>query len=202
MTYAVNPSPEIRRIQEEDAMCQYIFSGIRIGKNKNIERKFEIVNGVIYRKPTKRVPTSRIVIPVTKFSDIFKQYHTDTTGGHYGHDKTMSRINQYFWHPLLKRMIQDKIRSCELCQRNNGPVSREENAFIPEIGNYPMEKIQIDILGPIPETRRRNKYIITAIDTCTRYLFAQALKRIRAEETIEFLKNIISEKETKKRMKH
>ena len=67
MTFAVNLSPEIRRIQEEDAMCQYIFSGIRIGKNKNIERKFEIVNGVMYRKPTKRVPTSRIVIPVTKF---------------------------------------------------------------------------------------------------------------------------------------
>ena len=195
MTFSVNPSPEIRRIQKEDPMCQYIFSGIRIRKNKIIERSLKLLM-VLYRKPTKRVPTSRIVIPVTKFADIFKQYHTDTTGGHYGHDKTMNRINQYFWHPLLGRMIQDKIRSFELCQRNKGPVSREENVFNPEIANYPMEKIQIDILGPIPETRRRNKYIITAIDTCTRYLFAQALKRIRAEETIGFLKNVISEKGT------
>ena len=84
MTFAFNPSPEIRKIQEEDVMCQYIFSGIRIGKNKNIERKFEIVNDVIFRKPFKRVPTFRIVILITKFSDIFKQYHPDTIGGHYG----------------------------------------------------------------------------------------------------------------------
>jgi len=52
----------------------------------------------------------------------------------------------------------------------------------------------MDILGPLPETKLRHKYIITAIDTCTCYLFAQALKRIRIEETIKFLKIIFSEK--------
>ena len=52
----------------------------------------------------------------------------------------------------------------------------------------------MDILGPLPETKLRHKYIITAIDTCARYLFAQALKRIRTKETIEFLKIIFNEK--------
>lgn len=83
-------------------------------------------------------------------------------------------------------MIKDKIRFCEFCQQNKGPVNREESAFIFEIGKYPKEKIQTDILEPLPETKRRNKYVITTIDTCTRYLFVQAL--------IEFLKNVFSKK--------
>lgn len=103
-------------IQEGDVMCQYIFSGLQIGKNKVIERKFEIVKGVIYRKLTKKVPTSRIIKPLNGFPDIFKQYHVDISGEHFGFNKTMARINQYFWHPLLNRVIEDKIRSCEECQ--------------------------------------------------------------------------------------
>ena len=57
-----------------------------------------------------------------------------------------------------------------------------------------MEKLQMDILRLLPKTKLRHKYIITAIDTCTRYLFAQALKRIRTKETIEFLKIIFNAK--------
>lgn len=119
-------------------MCQYIFSGLQIGKNKVMERKFEIVKGVIYRKLTKKVPTSLIIIPLNEFPDIFKQYHVDISRGHFGFNKKMARINQYFWHPLLNRVIEDKIRSCEECQRNKEPVSRESTAHIPEIEKYTM----------------------------------------------------------------
>ena len=83
MTFAVNLSNEIRKIQEEDVM----FSRLEDGKNKVIKRKFEILKGVIYRKPTERVPTSRIVIPISKFPDIFKQYHIDINDVHFGIDK-------------------------------------------------------------------------------------------------------------------
>ena len=106
----------------------------------------------------------------------------------------LSRINQYYWHPSLNRIIGEKIKECEICQKNKGPISREETAFIPEVGKFPMEMMQMDVLGPLPETKRRVKFIITAIDTCTRYLFAKAFKRVRAEETISFLKNIFNKK--------
>jgi len=45
----------------------------------------------------------------------------------------------------------------------------------------------MDILGPLPETKIWNKHNITATDTCTHYLFGEALKRTRMKETVEFL---------------
>jgi len=169
-------------------------AGLKVGKNKVLERKFELMQDVIYRKPTKRIQNSRIIIPISKINEIFNQYHVEVSGGHFGADKTLSRINQYYWHPSLNRIIGEKIKECEICQKNKGPISREETAFIPEVGKFPMEILQMDVLGPLPETKRRVKFIITAIDTCTRYLFAEASKRVRAEETISFLKNIFNDK--------
>jgi len=145
---------------------------------------------VIYQRPTKRIPTSKIVIPMTKFPEIFKIYHVNITSGHFGIAKTL-RINQYFWHPLLNRIMEDKIRSCDDCQTNKKPVSRcscswDWLLFDGEITN--------GYIKTSSKTKLRHKYILTAIDTCTRYLFAQALKRIRIKETIEFLKIIFNEK--------
>ena len=54
MTMSINPSAEIRKLQEEDTLCQYIMAGLKVEKNKVLERKFELVQDVIYRKPTKR----------------------------------------------------------------------------------------------------------------------------------------------------
>lgn len=57
-----------------------------------------------------------------------------------------------------------------------------------------MQRVQMDVLGPLPRTKRKNQYIITAIDVATRYLFVKAVPRARSKETIEFLKEIIPEK--------
>jgi len=145
MTFTINTNIEIRKIQEKNVTCHYMISNLQVGKNKVLERKFEIVKGVMYRKPTKKVPTSRIVIPNTKFPDTFKQYHIDIYDGPFGIDKTMTRINQYFWHPLLNRIVEDKVRSCDECQRKKGLVSQKSTAHIPKIGSYPMEKIRTNI---------------------------------------------------------
>ena len=40
---------------------------------------------------------------------------------------------------------------------------------------YPLERIQIDILGPLPETNRGNKYVAVVVDMYTKWPEAYAL---------------------------
>ena len=55
----------------------------------------------------------------------------------------------------------------------------------------PFEKIAIDIVGPLPVTRKKNKYILTCIDLGTRYLDAVPLHITTVKVVIEKLQYIM-----------
>ena len=47
--------------------------------------------------------------------------------------------------------------------------------------SYPLEGIQIDILGPLPETNRGNKFVAVVVDMYTKWPEAYALPDQKAE---------------------
>ena len=47
--------------------------------------------------------------------------------------------------------------------------------------DYPLERIQIDILGPLPETNRGNKYVAVVVDMYTKWPEAFALPNQEAD---------------------
>lgn len=56
----------------------------------------------------------------------------------------------------------------------------------------PFHRIAMDIVGPLPRTRSRNKYILVVCDYATRYPEAVALKSIDAEHVAEALITLFS----------
>ena len=49
---------------------------------------------------------------------------------------------------------------------------------------YPLKKIQIDILGPLPETNRGNKYVAVVVDMYTKWPEAYALPNQEADNFV------------------
>ena len=66
--------------------------------------------------------------------------------------------------------------SCKICQKSN--KSTEVKAPVKErkILLVPFEKVCLDIVGPLPNTRGRFRYILTYIDVATRWSEAVALR--------------------------
>lgn len=56
-------------------------------------------------------------------------------------------------------------------------------------GGYPLERIQIDILGPLPETNRGNKFIAVVVDMYTKWPEAYALPDQEAETVAHTVMN-------------
>ena len=60
------------------------------------------------------------------------------------------------------------------------------------IATKPMERLQIDVMGPYPKSRQKNRFIIVAVDSFSRYIIAKAVPQARSIETISFLQDLIN----------
>ena len=101
--------------------------------------------------------------------------------------KTVQKITERFYWKTIWSDVIDYIKHCDVCQRTNDvkvqkataplhpiPVKSKvwkqvnyfnisENIIIMLIISFPFQ-IGIDLVGPLPETARGNRYIITLVD--------------------------------------
>jgi hypothetical protein len=82
----------------------------------------------------------------------------------------------------MKQEIEEYVTKCKICQINKvlGP-QREVPMEITTTANQPFEKCYLDIVGPLPETQKRNKYILTPQDELSKFLVAIPIPRQDAE---------------------
>ena len=62
----------------------------------------------------------------------------------------------------MRQTVQNYVANCEVCQREGRKQKNEALRTIQV--NQPFEKIGIDIVGPLPITARKNRYIVVAMD--------------------------------------
>lgn len=155
----------------------------------------------LIKKHAKRNPDTRIIFHDEEIvfptpddiPRILREYHYSAIGGHKGEKKTYKRIlNNYYWKTMIKD-IKDYIRNCLECQRvkaNRRPcITPLELTDTPKRFN---DKIAMDIVGPLKETLRGHKYILTAQCLLTKHSWAWPLSNYTAESCANvFLKHYI-----------
>ena len=77
------------------------------------------------------------------------------------------------------------VRSCDICQKRHGKGTQAPLQPIP-VGE-PFERIGIDLIGPLPLTPTRKRYIIVAIDYLTKWIEARPITAKEAEKITQFL---------------
>jgi transposase InsO family protein len=114
----------------------------------------------------------RIICPVafrnTVIWDSHKQAHT-------GVFRTTKRIQLHWYWPRMNANIRQLVKTCEICQmaKNGGnqhPMSKQRL-----YAGRPWQKVAVDLVGPLPETPRGNKWILVIMDHFTRWQDAIAL---------------------------
>ncbi|XP_050730790.1 protein NYNRIN-like [Eriocheir sinensis] len=135
----------------------------------------------------------QIVLPVNLREPVIEIAH-GKFAGHLGIRKTCDKLLNDFYWPGQRKDVTAMINSCHTCQ-----VMEKPNQSIPQyplqtiqVPEEPFHKIIIDIVGPLPQTRKGNKYILTVMCPTTRYPEAFPLRNITAKTIVTKLTQLFT----------
>lgn len=110
---------------------------------------------------------------------ILKEYHESVAGGHQGVSKLYSRIRDDFFWTGMRNDIANLVRTCNSCQKNKlARVRTRQPLRITDTPKQAFDKIQMDVVGPLPITEKGNRYLLTIQDNLTKYSDAIPLPSI------------------------
>ena len=161
---------------------------------KSIWAKFELLelkDGVLRIRPTtdKKEWTSRIIIPQSLVKPALKRVHDGIEGGHLGTFKTLHKLQARFWRPGLSSSVYDYVQSCLTCGQCKPPPKKPKAKLISIPSSHPMQRVHIDIIGPLPRTKKGNSYIMTVQCAYTKWAEAYPLRNQRASTCARVLIN-------------
>lgn len=113
-------------------------------------------------------------IPIDK-KEIIQLAHDSLFGGHYAYDKTLQKIRKQHEWPNITRDVKTYIENCETCQRQKDTKRQTYIPQVTDIPSKPTDKVSLDLVGPLDETSRKNKYILVIQDYLTRYVMCEPL---------------------------
>jgi hypothetical protein len=116
------------------------------------------------------------VLPQKLRTDVFNHLHTNRIAGHLGRDRTIASIKKRFYWPNFTSDIKRWVQSCDMCARRKPGPGCGKSHIQQEISYQRLDRIALDILGPLPCTSDGNQYIVVISDYFTKYVEAYALK--------------------------
>uniref|UniRef100_A0ABD2W970 RNA-directed DNA polymerase n=1 Tax=Trichogramma kaykai TaxID=54128 RepID=A0ABD2W970_9HYME len=147
----------------------------------NVEAKIIICNGEIK------------FVPLQERQQVLRDMHASAIGGHKGISKTVRRMRPLYYWKSMKSDIIKFIQRCDTCQLKKLVRKKVRQPMVISDTPYDaMQKVAIDIVGPLPRTKKGNNNILTIQCNLTKFCRAIALQDATAETVADaFLKEFI-----------
>lgn len=162
-------------------------------KDTKIRQLFQYHNNILFRKDKNNKYS--IILPESLFIPIIDYFHESYA--HIGRFKLAKRITESFYIPNINKVIADRLKSCDICQRTK-PVKQ---AFLvnykPIVATHKLQTCFIDIFGPLPRGKGRYgaQYGLIIVDTFTKYTKIYTLYKATSDRILkciinDYIKNV------------
>ena len=124
----------------------------------------------------------KIVVPEAIREDVLAEHHDIRMAGHFGIQRTLERLraSPYYW-PQMKDSVETWIRNCDVCQRTKPEIKRQIAPMGRLAAGRPLERVAVDVMGPLKETVRGNRFVIVVGDYFTKWMEAYPVPNHKAE---------------------
>ena len=140
--------------------------------------QLEVREGLLYKRWESDDGTSvrmLLVLPNEFRKEILGELHGGQLSGHLGVSKTLAKVKyKYFW-PGMSADVRSFLRVCDLCAKRKSPAKKRLAPLQQYRVGVPLERVAIDLLGPLPKTDSGNQWILVVGDYCTKWMEAYAL---------------------------
>lgn len=109
--------------------------------------------------------------------------------GHFGFEKTLSRLKGTFWFPKMRRFTKKYVSACLQCAYHKAPSGQKEGFLhpIPKI-EMPFHTLHADHLGPFVRSKKGNVYILAIVDSFTKFVNIRPVKDTKTSSAIIIFK--------------
>lgn len=181
----------MRNLQRKDEYCNTFIRYLENEKLPTLQKDarklllapdFCMINDLLFHSRNARSARSRIkkcyqlVLPEIAVKTVLKLYHDSPLGGHSGIQTTIDLIQEQYFFPRLSQKVSEYIRSCHECQSRKTTKVNTKAAIVSfPTPAAPFEVWEIDLYGPVPISPKGNRYIFTAIDLFSKFLYAEPI---------------------------
>lgn len=189
---ALNVTAEqFRKMQNEDPALKKYW---RLAETQNRTGKswYCIEQDILYRRyRNEKVDedVKQLMVPEELVDRVIAFGHESLLSAHQGTQSTMRKIMTEFYFPRLNDRIRKYVKSCDLCQRaSNKKVGGRAPIQSMKIAASAFEEVHIDIVGEIsPPSAENHRWLLTMIDSATRFPIAIPMKKIDSVSIAEAL---------------
>jgi len=122
----------------------------------------------------------QLLVPRCCVPEVLRLCHTGTVGGHFGVRRTMIQVQRRFYWATWKTEVRKYCKACSECSTyHRGKLSRQGR--LNPLAGAPQERWYIDLTGPHPKSDRGHIYILTCMDSFTKWTEAFPLRNKEAE---------------------
>ena len=143
-----------------------------------------MIGGVLYRHwygTRDNSQTLQLVLPQIWRDEVLHLLHDNICTGHLGIHQTIGRLRSRFYWVGFKQDVIDKCKTCFKCQAQKMPTTPSKAPLKPYLVGMPLERIQVDIITPLPETPQGHKHVLSLTDCFTKWIECYPLKTITAK---------------------
>lgn len=132
----------------------------------------------------------KIVVPSELREKVISENHSQPSAGHLGIFKTYHRLMlRYFW-PGMHKDVVNFVSSCNKCleyKSHNHQTLGEMGR--PKQCSRPYQMISIDLMGPLPTTRKQNSYILVVTCVFSKFCLIYPIKKATSDVIIKILED-------------
>ncbi|KAK3753675.1 hypothetical protein QZH41_003322 [Actinostola sp. cb2023] len=155
--------------------------------------RLQLRDGVLYRKWESEEGDTvqwQLLVPKSLRPEVLRGLHDAKTAGHLGVTKTLGRVKQRFYWYKCSQDVRDWCRKCDLCAASKRPQKTPRAAMKRYNVGAPLERVALDVLGPLPESESSNKYILVVADYFSKWTEAYAIPN---QEAVTVAKRVVDE---------
>lgn len=168
---------EIRSAQNDDEGLKAIKEILK----KNPYNDYWVDNGLLFKGEQKQ-----LVVPKSLEKEIMKRVHSN---GHFAKIKMKELLARDYYIRDIDKKIEEFLRSCIPCLMAMRKEGKQEGWLNPiEKESIPFDTLHIDHIGPLTETKKLYNYILTVIDSFTKFVWLFPTKSTSSKETLNKLR--------------
>lgn len=168
----------------QDSWYHNIFSGCLNSPDKY--SNYKVVNNSLFRHLKGNNPLTsefswKEVVPKHLRTETIHKNHSEPCSAHLGIFKTYNRLKLNYYWPGMYVDVVKFIGECNKCQAYKYP-SHTTLGFMgrPKACSRPFQMISIDIVGPLPTSRKQNSYMLVVNCCFSKYCLIFPLRQATA----------------------